>query len=90
VRLTCRCAAPLEGTNGTCVPNERSRCITELFRTTQTSRLEVSVLFLLLRLVFVCCIFQFMREFTLALDGFGFVFYIILIIYYWSIKYSCT
>jgi hypothetical protein len=81
VRLTCRCAAPLGGTNGTCVPNERSQFIPELHLTTQTTRLEVSVLFLLLRSLFVCSIFKFMPEFPLALDGFGFVFYIILFIY---------
>ena len=74
MKLTCRCAAPLRGTNGTCVLNEGSQCIPELFLTSQTSRLEVTVLFFFLRPVFVCFIFKFMREFALALDGFGFMF----------------
>lgn len=74
MRLTRRCAAPLGGTNGSCVLNERSRCIPNPFLTTQTSRLEVLVSFLLLRSAFVCCVFKFVREFALALDGFGFVF----------------
>ena len=72
-RLTCRCAAPLGGTNGSCDLNEFSRCIPEPFLTTQRSRLEVLVSFLILRSILVCCILKSVGKFALALDGFSFV-----------------